>query len=101
MRKILVLSAGLLALVSCSPKAAEPAAPKVEAAVAAPESCIPAGKTRADLGALKAAGFEIADDTERQAFARTITACLGSPDPGLRDGIAYEALTHMLRGKQL
>lgn len=39
---------------------------------------------------------------ERQAFAKGITACLSGPgDPELRDGIAYEALAHMLRGKQL
>lgn len=101
MKKILAVLVGL-GLAACSPKPVEaPAAPVTQTAAAAPESCIPAGKSRADLDALKAAGFEIADETERQAFARTITACLGSPDPSLRDGIAYEALTHMLRGKQL
>ncbi|HEV7690231.1 MAG TPA: DUF2785 domain-containing protein [Hyphomonadaceae bacterium] len=101
MKKILALSIGL-ALAACSPRAADaPGAPETKTAAGAPETCIPAGKTRADLDALKAAGFEIAEDAERQAFAKAITACLGSADPGLRDGIAYEALTHMLRGKQL
>jgi hypothetical protein len=101
MKKILVVLIGL-ALTACSPKGAEaPAARETRTAAAGPETCIPVGKTRADLDALKAANFEIAEDGERQAFARAITACLGSADPGLRDGIAYEALTHMLRGKQL
>lgn len=63
--------------------------------------CPPAGWDQAELDALKAAGFEIADVGERQAFAKGITACLASPHPTLRDEIAFEALTHMLRGKQL
>ncbi len=37
----------------------------------------------------------------REAFAKGITTCLGSHDPALRDGVAFEALKHMLRGKQL
>jgi len=101
MKKILALSIAL-GLAACSPKATEaPAGPKTETAAAGPETCIPEGKTRADLDALKAANFEIADDAQRQDFAKAITSCLGSPDPSLRDGIAYEALTHMLRGTQL
>ncbi len=63
--------------------------------------CPPTGWSRDELSAAKAAGFEIADNEKRQAFAKAITACLASPDPALRDGIAYEALTHMLRGRQL
>lgn len=63
--------------------------------------CPPAAWDRAKLEALKAAGFEIADAGERETFAREITACLGSPDPAVRDGIAFEALSHMLRGAQL
>lgn len=63
--------------------------------------CPPAGWDRARLDALKAAKFEIEDVGERQAFAKAITACLASPDPKLRDGVAFEALTHMARGKQL
>lgn len=63
--------------------------------------CPPVGWNRDGLIAAKAAKIEIADDAKRQAFAKSITACLASPDPELRDGIAYEALTHMLRAKQL
>ena len=63
--------------------------------------CASAGWDRAKLDDLKAAKFEIADNEARQAFAKAITACLASPDPELRDKIAFEALTHMLRGRQL
>lgn len=72
-------------------------------AVSAQEAlgCPPEGWDRAKLDALKAAEFEIADVEERQAFAKGITACLGDPDPALRDGVAFEALSHMLRAKQL
>lgn len=63
--------------------------------------CPPAGWTSERLVALKAANFEIADAAEREAFAKAITVCLAAPQSGLRDGIAYEALTHMLRGRQL
>ncbi|MDP3491672.1 MAG: DUF2785 domain-containing protein [Hyphomonadaceae bacterium] len=68
---------------------------------AAKVACPPAGWDRDALVAAKAAGFEIADNEKRQAFAKAITDCLASPDPELRDGIAYEGLAHMLRAKQL
>ena len=64
--------------------------------------CPPPGWDRTKLDALKEADFEIADVAERQSFAKAITACLSGPgDPELRDGIAYDALSHMLRAKQL
>lgn len=63
--------------------------------------CPPAGWDRSRLEGLKAAQFEIGDASERQAFAKEIVACLSSRDPRLRDGIAFEALAHMLRAKQL
>lgn len=65
------------------------------------EGCSPPGWSRAQLEDLKAAEFEIADAGAREAFAKAVTACLASPDPWLRDGVAFEALTHMLRGRQL
>lgn len=65
------------------------------------EGCPPAGWSRAELEDLKAAGFEIADAGVRETFAMAITTCLASPDPWLRDGVAFEALTHMLRDRQL
>lgn len=63
--------------------------------------CPPAGRDREALATLKAAKWSITDENERAAFATGIAACLGSPDPALRDGVAYEALTHMLRAEQL
>lgn len=65
------------------------------------EGCPPRGWDKAKLEALKADGFEIADAPAREAFVTAITACLASPDPALRDGVAFEALMHMLRGRQL
>lgn len=66
-----------------------------------PVGCPPAGWDRARLDGLKAAKFEIVDERPRQALATAITSCLASPEPSLRDGIAFEALTHMLRARQL
>lgn len=60
-------------------------------------ACPPAGQTVESLQALKAARFEVADARERSALAQGLLACLGDPDPALRDGIAYEALTHWMR----
>ena len=64
--------------------------------------CLPAaGFSRADLDTLKAAEWQIADDSRRDALARALTACLGDADPTLRDGIAFEAYAHWLRARQL
>lgn len=64
-------------------------------------ACPPAGHDRTSLEALRAAEFQIADDTARAAFARGLIPCLASPDPFLRDQIAYEGLTNLLRREQL
>ncbi len=63
--------------------------------------CPPDGWDRAKLEALKADGFEIVDVQERQDLAKAITACLASGDPLLRDGVAFEGLSRMLREGQL
>lgn len=78
------------------PVSSAAAVPDVEA-----EGCPPEGWDKARLEALKAGGFEIAEASVREAFAKAITACLASPNPQLRDGLAFEALSHMLRGRQL
>jgi hypothetical protein len=65
------------------------------------DRCPPAGYGRAQLEALKAAEWQIADERERRAFAQALPACLASPDPFLRDGVAFEALSHLLRTRQL
>ncbi len=62
--------------------------------------CPPAGYDRAQLEALKAAGWSIADDAARNALARSMIACVASPDPPLRD-VPYEALQHWMRAGAL
>jgi hypothetical protein len=74
----------------------------IAAPAVAPEfPCPPAGYDRAALSALKANNFEIASARERRRFAQGLTACLASPDPELRDGIAYEGLATLLRARRL
>jgi hypothetical protein len=50
---------------------------------------------------LKARGFAVPDAARRQSLALDLLPCLGSTDPQLRDGIAFEALSSWLRGRQL
>lgn len=63
--------------------------------------CAVAGETPAALAQWKASGFAMADATERSRRALTLADCLGDADPFLRDGIAFEALSAWMRGKQL
>jgi len=68
----------------------------------AQSQCLPAaGFSRAELDALKAAEWALPDDGRRNALARGLTSCVNDPDPAVRDGIAFEALSHWLRGRQL
>lgn len=64
---------------------------------AAPPACPPAGWDRAALDALKREEFALADAARRDTLARALTACLSDPDPALRDGIAFEALSAWMR----
>lgn len=64
-------------------------------------TCPPAPYDAARLQAIQAQNWAVPNDRERNRLARALTACLASPDPGLRDGIAFEALAHWLRGRQL
>ena len=68
---------------------------------AAHAACPPAGQTQASLQALKASGFEVADAGERLRLAQGLVACLADPDPALRDGAAYEALSTWMRKRLL
>jgi Protein of unknown function (DUF2785) len=70
-------------------------------AQAASDGCPPANYDQAALDALKAQKFEIDDAAYRQVLAEAMVACLADPDPAIRDGVAYEALTHWLREGQL
>ena len=62
------------------------------------QECPPAGQTRESLQALKLLKFTLPDAGARNALAEGLLACLADPDPALRDGIAYEALTQWMRG---
>lgn len=64
-------------------------------------ACPPAGHRLEDLQALKATSFRVADDAARQSLALGLLDCLADPDPALRDGIAFEAYAHWLRGDEL
>lgn len=66
-------------------------------ACTAEAACPPEGEDSASLQALKARGFEVADDARRQRLALELVDCLGDPDPALRDGIAFEAQAAWLR----
>jgi Protein of unknown function (DUF2785) len=63
------------------------------------DKCPPSGMDKTKLLSLKDANWVIADDAARDRFVIELTQCLGSPDPVLRDEIAFEALYHYLRGK--
>jgi hypothetical protein len=63
--------------------------------------CPPPGVDRASLDALKAAKFELADETQRQTLALALLPCLSQRDPALRDGIAFEAYYTWMRAKLL
>ena len=63
--------------------------------------CPPEGQSKPSLQALKALKFTLPDAAARQSLAIGLLDCLGDPDPELRDGIAYEALTHWMRAKEL
>jgi hypothetical protein len=67
----------------------------------APANCPPPGWDRTRLEALKAGGFVIEDAQARRALATSVAACVASPDPFLRDGVAFEGLSTLLRGRQL
>jgi len=79
MRKILMLGLCLLA------------------APAFAQDCPPAGQTKTSLQALKTLQFALPDAAEKQKLADGLLGCLGDPDPEIRDGIAYEALTAWMR----
>jgi hypothetical protein len=61
--------------------------------------CTPDGWNREAIEALKKNGFEVADPAARERLAMALVDCLASPEPALRDGIAYEGLQHWLRAK--
>lgn len=65
------------------------------------QACTSTEWPRESLLKLKADGFLASDDADRQRMIEQLAACLASPDPELRDGIAYEGLSAMLRKNAL
>lgn len=93
----LLLLASVLAPGLAAPApAAEPSDP-----TRAPGPCAPSPQDRAGLLALAAADFELAGDAERQRRALDLAACLGDPDPAIRDGVAFTGLSTWLRAGAL
>lgn len=68
---------------------------------AAPAPCPPTALSGSTMAQLKEARFEVAKDDERNRLAIDLLACLDNPDPALRDGFAFEALSTWLRSKAL
>lgn len=69
-------------------------------AATAPD-CPSARHPLAALHQAKAQGWAVADAGERQSLALGLLACLSHPDPNLRDGLAFEGLSTLLRNQQL
>jgi len=68
---------------------------------AASASCPPGTTTKLALQILKQVEWKVADDNARQALALALLDCLASPDPELRDGVAFDAIAHWARAKAL
>lgn len=64
-------------------------------------ACPPDGKTQENLLVLKESKWQIADAQQRQQSALNLLDCLASPNPQLRDEIAFEALSFWMRSELL
>jgi hypothetical protein len=71
------------------------------AAGAVGATCPPAASDRAALDALARSEWKLVDDGRRQALAIELLDCLASPDPKLRDDVAFAAIQHWSRARQL
>ena len=71
-------------------------APRVSA-----EECPPAGFTKERLLELRDTKFNSLAAPQREALAQALLACLGNPDPQLRDAMAFESLATLLRSQQV
>lgn len=64
-------------------------------------TCPPANWSRPALTQLQAAKWVVENPAQRETLAMGLLACLADPDPVLRDGIAFEALSAWMRQKLL
>lgn len=65
------------------------------------QSCPAAGYNKQSLMELRQNKWDIKNDKKRQETALALLPCLASPDPQLRDEIAFEALSFWMRNKLL
>ena len=63
--------------------------------------CPPAGMTRGELAQLRQSKFEVASPDDRNRLALRLLSCLDDPDPAVRDGVVFEAVSTWLRAKRL
>jgi hypothetical protein len=66
-------------------------------APASAQSCPPPSHSLADLQDLRGRGFTLEGAGARDSLALALLDCLADPDPSLRDGIAFEALSTWMR----
>jgi Protein of unknown function (DUF2785) len=64
-------------------------------------SCPPGTSTKLALQLLKQIEWKVTDDAGRQALAVALLDCLASPDPVLRDEIAFDAIATWARARAL
>ncbi len=67
----------------------------------AQSDCPPATFPLSALHQLKSQGWTVPDTASGQTLALGLMACLSHPDPELRDGLAFDGLSVLLRGKLL
>lgn len=70
-------------------------------ATLAQSDCPPPPYSLSALQQLKAQGWAVPDTASGQTLALGLMACLSHPDPELRDGLAFDGLSALLRGKLL
>jgi hypothetical protein len=63
--------------------------------------CPPSGIPMTSLQSMKAAQWKIPDGMSADALAAGLLDCLADPDPVLRDELAFDALSHWMRAKQV
>jgi len=73
---------------------------KIQAKLLA-DSCLTKQWSKVTLLHLKQVKFKVKSSEEREQLALQLLNCLASPDPTIRDGIAFEALSHWMRNEDL
>jgi len=66
-----------------------------------PVVCPPDGYDKQQLAQLKSESFALEDDEKRNRLALGLAGCISNPDPMIRDGVAFEAVSGWLRSQKL